>query len=123
LGKERCSTQRNRCQYHTEGSQEECGSASASGIELPWSGLAGKAGHLIVENFLEFVIQHLVDAPDEVLVTKLEQGKKLIFKVEMRRSDVGKVIGRNGHTITAMRNLLTAAAARTGHQAILQIVE
>jgi uncharacterized protein len=123
LGKERCSTQRNRCQYHTEGSQEECGSASASGIELSWSGLAGKVGNFFVENFLEFVIQHLVDAPDEVLVTKLEQGRKLIFKVEMRRSDVGKVIGRNGHTITAMRNLLTAAAARTGHQAILQIVE
>ena len=76
-----------------------------------------------VENFLEFVIQHLVDAPEEVLVTRQEQGKKLVFKVEMRRSDVGKVIGRNGHTITAMRNLLTAAAARTGHQAILQIVE
>ena len=76
-----------------------------------------------MENFLEFVIQHLVDAPDEVLVTKQEQGKKLVFKVEMRRSDVGKVIGRNGHTITAMRNLLAAAAARTGHQAVLQIVE
>ena len=43
-----------------------------------------------MENFLEFVIQHLVDAPEEVLVTKLEQGKKLVFKVEMRRSDVGK---------------------------------
>ena len=77
----------------------------------------------IVENFLEFVIQHLVDAPEEVLVTRQEQGKKLVFKVEMRRSDVGKVIGRNGHTITAMRNLLAAAAARSGHQAILQIVE
>jgi uncharacterized protein len=78
---------------------------------------------MLVENFLEFVIQHLVDAPEEVLVTKLEQGRKLIFKIEMRRSDVGKVIGRNGHTITAMRNLLAAAAARSGHQAILQIVE
>lgn len=76
-----------------------------------------------MENFLEFVIQHLVDAPEEVLVTKQEQGKKMVFKVEMRRSDVGKVIGRNGHTITAMRNLLAAAAARTGHQAVLQIVE
>jgi predicted RNA-binding protein YlqC (UPF0109 family) len=76
-----------------------------------------------VESFLEFVIRQLVEAPDEVLVTKVEQGRKLIFKVEMRKSDVGRVIGRNGHTITAMRNLLTAAAARTGHQVFLQIVE
>lgn len=76
-----------------------------------------------MENFLEFVIQHLVEAPDEVLVTKIEQGSKILFKIEMRRSDVGKVIGRNGQTITAMRNLLNAAAARTGQQAVLQIVD
>ena len=62
-----------------------------------------------METFLEFVITRLVEAPEEVLVTKVEQGRKLIFKVEMRKSDVGKVIGRNGHTITAVRNLLNAA--------------
>jgi predicted RNA-binding protein YlqC (UPF0109 family) len=76
-----------------------------------------------VETFLEFVIRQLVEAPEEVLVTKVEQGRKLIFKVEMRKSDVGKVIGRNGHTITAVRNLLSAAAARSGQQVLLQIVE
>jgi predicted RNA-binding protein YlqC (UPF0109 family) len=76
-----------------------------------------------VENFLEFVIRLLVEAPDEVIVTKIEQGSRFIFKVEMRRSDVGKVIGRNGHTITAIRNLLNAAAARSGQQVSLQIVE
>lgn len=76
-----------------------------------------------MEGFLEFVIRQLVDAPEEVFITRLEQGRRLIFKVEMRQSDVGKVIGRNGHTITALRNLLSAAAARTGHQVILQIVE
>jgi predicted RNA-binding protein YlqC (UPF0109 family) len=41
----------------------------------------------------------------------------------MRKSDVGKVIGRNGHTITAVRNLLSAAAHRSGQQVFLQIVE
>ena len=76
-----------------------------------------------METFLEFVITKLVDAPEEVLVTKVEQGRKLIFKVEMRKSDVGKVIGRSGHTITAMRNLLNAAASRSGQQVSLQIVE
>jgi len=76
-----------------------------------------------METFLEFVIRQLVEAPEEVLVTKVEQGRKLIFKVEMRKSDVGKVIGRNGHTITAVRNLLSAASSRSGQQVLLQIVE
>jgi predicted RNA-binding protein YlqC (UPF0109 family) len=76
-----------------------------------------------VESFLEFVIRQLVDAPDEVLVSKLEQGRRVIFKVEMRKADIGKVIGRNGQTITAMRNLLSAAASRSGQSVVLQIVE
>ena len=76
-----------------------------------------------MESFLEFVIRQLVDAPDEVLVSKLEQGRRVIFKVEMRKADIGKVIGRNGHTITAMRNLLSAAASRSGQSVVLQIVE
>ena len=76
-----------------------------------------------METFLEFVIKQLVEAPEEVVVTKVEQGRKLIFKVEMRKSDVGKVIGRNGHTIAAVRNVLSAAASRSGQQVLLQIVE
>ena len=76
-----------------------------------------------MEGFLEYVIRQLVDTPEEVLVRKVEQGRKVIFKVEMRKADVGKVIGRNGHTITAMRNLLNAAASRTGQSVVLQIVE
>jgi uncharacterized protein len=76
-----------------------------------------------VESFLEYVIRQLVEAPEEVLVSKVEQGRKLVFKVEMRKADVGKVIGRNGHTITAMRNLLSAAAARSGQSVVLQIME
>jgi predicted RNA-binding protein YlqC (UPF0109 family) len=76
-----------------------------------------------VESFLEYVIRQLVEAPEEVLVSKMEQGRKLIFKVEMRKADVGKVIGRNGHTITAMRSLLNAAASRSGQSVVLQILE
>jgi uncharacterized protein len=76
-----------------------------------------------VGSFLEYVIRQLVEAPEEVLVRKMEQGSKLIFKVEMRKADVGRVIGRNGHTITAMRSLLNAAASRSGQSVVLQILE
>ncbi|HEY0791945.1 MAG TPA: KH domain-containing protein [Chthoniobacterales bacterium] len=76
-----------------------------------------------MESFLEFVVRQLVEAPDEVVITRFEQGRKLVFKIEMRPSDVGRVIGRNGHTITALRSLLSAAAARTEQQVALQVVE
>jgi len=73
--------------------------------------------------FIEAIGKYDPQAPEEVLVRKVEQGRKVIFKVEMRKADVGKVIGRNGHTITAMRNVLNAAASRSGQSVVLQIVE
>jgi predicted RNA-binding protein YlqC (UPF0109 family) len=76
-----------------------------------------------VEEFLEYVIRQLVDYPDEMVLTRVELQRKIVFKLQLRQSDVGKVIGKHGHTIAAIRNLLSAAAARHGQRALLQIVE
>jgi predicted RNA-binding protein YlqC (UPF0109 family) len=76
-----------------------------------------------VEEFLEFVVKQLVDYPDEVLLTKVENHNKVIFKLRMRQSDVGKVIGKFGHTISSIRNLLSAAAEKHGMRASVQIEE
>ena len=46
-----------------------------------------------MEEFLEFVIKQLVEFPDEMIVTKLEAPRKITFRLRLRQSDVGKVIG------------------------------
>ncbi|MGV3531908.1 MAG: KH domain-containing protein [Chthoniobacteraceae bacterium] len=76
-----------------------------------------------MQEFLDFVLRQLIDYPDDMILTKLEGNKKTIFKLQLRQSDVGKVIGKHGQTIIAIRNLLAAAAARHGERAILEIVE
>ena len=76
-----------------------------------------------MQEFLEFVLRHLVDYPDEMVLTKEETPKKVTFNLQLRQSDVGKVIGKHGHTIIAIRNLLGAAASRHGQRAFLEIVE
>jgi hypothetical protein len=76
-----------------------------------------------VEEFLEFVIRHLIEFPDEMVLTKVETARKVVFKLQLRQSDIGKVIGKHGQTINAIRNLLAAAASRHGQRAILQIDE
>jgi predicted RNA-binding protein YlqC (UPF0109 family) len=45
------------------------------------------------------------------------------FRLRLRQSDVGRVIGRNGQTIHAIRALLASSAARHGQRAMLEIVE
>ena len=76
-----------------------------------------------MQEFLDFVLRQLIDYPEEMIITKSEGPKKTIFKLQLRKSDIGKVIGKHGQTIGAIRNLLSAAAARHGQRAVLDIVE
>ena len=76
-----------------------------------------------MEEFLEFVIRQLIEFPDEMVLTRLENPRKVIFKVQLRQSDIGRVIGKHGQTINAIRNLLSASASRHGQRAMLQIDE
>ena len=79
--------------------------------------------HAAMQEFLEFTLRELVDYPEEMVLVKVDAPKKTLFKLRLRQSDVGKVIGKQGHTIIALRNLLNAAAARHGEKAMLEIVE
>jgi predicted RNA-binding protein YlqC (UPF0109 family) len=76
-----------------------------------------------VKQFLEFIIRQLVEFPDEMMLSEIPSGKTTIFRVQLRQTDVGRVIGRNGQTIQAIRALLASSAARHGQRATLEIVE
>ena len=76
-----------------------------------------------MQEFLEFVIRNLIDFPDEMALTRHDGNKRTTFHLRVRQSDIGKVIGKHGQTIVAIRNLLAASAARHGERAQLEIVE
>ena len=66
-----------------------------------------------MQTFLEYVVKGLVEHPTEVTVTPVERGGITIYELRLNTSDVGRVIGRQGVTINAIRSLLTAGSART----------
>jgi predicted RNA-binding protein YlqC (UPF0109 family) len=76
-----------------------------------------------MKEFLEFVIRQLVEFPDEAILSEIPNGKMIVFRLQMRQTDVGRIIGRNGQTIQAIRALLASSAARHGQRATLEIVE
>lgn len=76
-----------------------------------------------MRQFLEFVIRQLVEFPDEVMVSEIPHGRTTLFRLQLRQSDVGRIIGRNGQTIRSIRALLSSAASRHGQKATLEIVE
>ena len=74
-----------------------------------------------MEEFLRYVIGSLIENPDEMVLSHSESQRKVNFRLKLRQSDVGKVIGKQGRTIAAIRNLLAAGAARHGQKALLHI--
>ena len=76
-----------------------------------------------MQAFLEYVVKGLVQHPDEVRITPVEREGTTIYELRLHPVDVGKVIGRQGMTINAIRSLLLAGSARKGLRCTLEIVE
>ena len=76
-----------------------------------------------MQAFLEYVVKGLVQAPDEVSVTPVEQGGITVYELRMNQGDVGRIIGKQGVTINALRSLLIAGSAKKGLRCSVEIVE
>jgi predicted RNA-binding protein YlqC (UPF0109 family) len=76
-----------------------------------------------MQAFLEYVVKNLVDHPDLVSVTPVQSGSTTIYELRMDPDDVGKIIGRQGATIHALRALLLVGSAKKGERCTLEIVE
>jgi uncharacterized protein len=65
-----------------------------------------------------------VDDPDQVSVQAYDEPDgALVLELDVADDDVGKVIGRNGRTINALRTVVRAAAARTDRRVLIDVVE
>ena len=76
-----------------------------------------------MQAFLEYVVQGLVQHPDEVSVTPVEREGSTVFELRLNPEDVGRVIGRQGVMINAIRSLLLAGSAKRGLRCSLELVE
>jgi len=67
-----------------------------------------------MKEFIETAIQLLVDKPDEVQVSIVETEQRLIYELTVGEGDYGKVIGKHGRNISALRTLIFAINAKEG---------
>ncbi len=76
-----------------------------------------------IEDFVTYVTRSLVDNPDAVSVTAVEKPRTIQLQIECEKRDIGKVIGKNGKTIAAIRALANGAAGRMGKKVNIEIVD
>lgn len=75
-----------------------------------------------VKEVLEYIAKNLVDEPDAVRVTEVEDGATVSLKLAVADDDVGKVIGRRGRTARAIRDMVRAAGVKAGVNVSVEIV-
>ena len=73
------------------------------------------------KELVEYVARSLVDEPDAVKVTEVEDDEGTVIELHVADDDMGKVIGRNGSVAKALRTLLKVTAAREGTSVQLEI--
>lgn len=76
-----------------------------------------------MQDFIEYVIKGLVDHPDEVEITAHARESSTTYQVRLHPDDVGKVIGKQGNTVHAIRALLQVGSAKKGIRCSLEIVD
>jgi len=74
-----------------------------------------------LQEFLQYTVMQLIDHRDRAGISHGVERGKHVFHVIVDEEDLGKVIGKNGFTVSAIRSLLLAAAARNGTKAILKV--
>jgi predicted RNA-binding protein YlqC (UPF0109 family) len=76
-----------------------------------------------MEDLLEYLAKNLVDNPDEVRVERVERDDAVVLQLHVAPDDRGKVIGRQGRIVRALRTLVRASGARESSRALVEIAE
>lgn len=76
-----------------------------------------------MKEFVEYIVKNLVDHPDQVRINEIGGTHTLIIELGVEKSDIGKIIGKKGKTINAIRTLLMSVASRNGIRVNLEIIE
>ncbi len=75
------------------------------------------------KELVEYIAQSLVENPSEVQVKMIENANSINLELHVAPSDMGRVIGKGGRVVNALRTLVRVAAIRHGKRATLEIVD
>ena len=78
---------------------------------------------MALKELISTIARALVDDPNDVEVTEIESEHNSVIELRVAKSDIGKVIGKDGRTAQSMRTILTAASTKLGRRAHLDIVD
>lgn len=74
-----------------------------------------------MKRLIETVVRRLSDHPDETRVMESQEGRTMVYEIEVPEVDRGRLIGRDGRTVRALRAFVSAAAAARGKRVLIRV--
>jgi len=74
-----------------------------------------------MKELIEYIAKTIAEKPEEVVVSEIEEEDRVVIRLEVATDDKGKIIGRQGRVVQAMRTLLRVAAVKRGVRVTLEI--
>lgn len=65
-----------------------------------------------MKEFIEYIVKHLVDKPEEVFISEIVGEKIVVYELKVGRGDIGNVIGKRGRIVRSIQTLLNAVSAK-----------
>lgn len=72
---------------------------------------------------LELLVKALVEDPEAVVVEELEEEGDLVYEISVADDDLGRVIGKNGRIVNAIRTIAKAAAVRLDRRVVVEVLD
>ena len=107
------------CRFFTGGG-ERSSEAAKGGAR---SGKSSTGTLRDLEGFVDYVVRSLVDFPDEVNLKLEETAEGCTIQITCRKEDIGKIVGKRGKTIMAIRSLVSGAAGRQHKRVSVEVLD
>ena len=76
-----------------------------------------------MKDLIKYIAQAIVDNPEQVEVKEVEGNFTSVLELKVAKADIGKIIGKQGRTVQAMRAILNAASGKVKKRTVLEIIE
>jgi hypothetical protein len=76
-----------------------------------------------MKDLITCIARAVVDNPEEVLVTEIKGTQSSVIELKVAKEDIGKIVGKHGRTVVAIRTLLSAASMKLKKRCVLDLLE
>ncbi len=76
-----------------------------------------------MKELLKYIAQAMVDHPEQVEISETRGDRVSVLELRVAKADVGKIIGKQGRNVRAIRTILGAASAKLKKHTLLEIIE